>query len=246
MICQKKYSINISDVDFTKSLKMSALFNYFQDVASIGAESLGVGIDTLIDKYGVTWVITRFRVEIFRNPVLNEEITIETWHHGHKRLEFERDFRVLDSDGNVIAAAVSSWIILDIKTREIRKADSIKYDPSTIREERAIDCKFGKLKALGELELVYKKRIGYSDIDLNVHINNSKYVDYAMDCFDVEIHSKYGVRSIEINYISEALPEDILVLNKDVSSNTSMSYIEGVNEKSGKVVFKSKIEFEMK
>lgn len=246
MICQREYSINISDVDFTKSLKLSALFNYFQDIASVGAESLGIGIDTLIDKYNVTWVITRFRIKIFRNPVLNEKITIETWHHGHKRLEFERDFRVLDSDGNVIAAAASSWIILDIKTREIRKPELITYDPSTIREEHAIDCKVGRLKSVGELEAVYKKRIGYSDIDFNGHLNNTKYVDYAMDCFCIERLSEYSVKSIAIDYISEALPEDILVLYKDVSSNASLSYIEGTSEKSGKVVFRSQIEFEAK
>ncbi|HOV26690.1 MAG TPA: thioesterase [Pseudobacteroides sp.] len=246
MICQKAYSVNISDVDFTKSLKLSALFNYFQDIACVGAESLGIGIDTLIEKYNVTWVITRFRINIFRNPVLNEKITIETWHHGHKRLEFERDFRVLDSDGNVIASAASAWIILDIKTREIRRPELITYDPSTIRDERAIDGKFGRLRAVGELEAVYKKRIGYSDIDLNGHINNSKYVDYAMDCFCTDRFSEHSVKSFAIDYISEALPEDMLVLYKDISSNTSLSYIEGINEKSGKVVFRSQIEFETK
>lgn len=68
-----------------------------------------------------------------------------------------------------------------------------------------------------------------------------------MDCFDVENHKKYGVKSIEINYIVEALPEDVLVLYKAVSpANKNSSYIEGTNEKSGKVVFKSQIEFEEK
>jgi hypothetical protein len=57
-ICQKKYQIKISDVDFTKALKMSALFNFFQDIASIDADNLGIGINTLEDKYGVTWIIT--------------------------------------------------------------------------------------------------------------------------------------------------------------------------------------------
>jgi acyl-ACP thioesterase len=135
-------------------------------------------------------------------------------------------------------------MLLDIKTREIRKAESISFNSSPIKKERAIDCKLGRLKALGELETEYRKLIGYSDIDFNGHINNSKYVDYAMDCFDVKMHKKYGVKSIEINYIDEALPEDVLVLYKNISPlNANLSYIEGMNEKSGKIVFKSQIEF---
>jgi medium-chain acyl-[acyl-carrier-protein] hydrolase len=50
------------------------------------------------------------------------------------------------------------------------------------------------------------------------NINNSKYIDYAVDCFSIENHMDYGVKCIEINYICEVLPGDIIVLNRDISS----------------------------
>jgi medium-chain acyl-[acyl-carrier-protein] hydrolase len=246
-IYKKKYYIGLSDVDFTKALKLSTLFNYLQDISSEHVEKLGIGISTLERKYGVAWILIRARVDIVRNPVWGEEIFLETWHQESRKLDFERDFIVRDSNGNSIASAVSTWVIVDIKTREIRKTEllSFSYPPNIM--ERAIDCKLGKLKPFGQKEAVYKKAIGYSDIDFNGHINNSKYVDYALDCFSIENHISYGVKSIEINYISEALPGDIIVLYRDISAlNSSLLFIEGISERYNKTIFKSQVEIEPK
>jgi medium-chain acyl-[acyl-carrier-protein] hydrolase len=246
-IFKKKYHIELSDVDFTKALRLSSLFNYFQDISSEAVENLGIGINTLERDFGVAWILIRVRTDIIRNPVWGEEITIETWHQESKKLEFERDYIVRDSNGNIIASAVSTWVIVDIKTREIRKTDLLSFNYPPNIKERAIDCKLGKLKPFGQKEVVYKKAIGYSDIDFNGHINNSKYIDYAMDCFSVENHMNYGVKSIEINYISEALPGDIIVLYRDISAlNSNLLYIEGISEKYNKIIFKSQVKIEPK
>jgi acyl-ACP thioesterase len=75
-VYQKKYHIESSDVDFTKKLKLSSLFGYFQEITSIHADNLGVGINT-IEQKGVGWALIRIRIDIIRNPVWNEEILIE-------------------------------------------------------------------------------------------------------------------------------------------------------------------------
>jgi medium-chain acyl-[acyl-carrier-protein] hydrolase len=71
-VYEKQYHVGLGDVDFQKKLKISALFNFFQDIASLHAEDLGVGIDRLMNGYGVTWVLTRIRVDINRMPHLGE------------------------------------------------------------------------------------------------------------------------------------------------------------------------------
>ena len=246
-VYKKAYHIEISDVDFTKKLKLSTLFGYFQEIASEHAENLGLGFDTLIHKYGVTWILMRMRVEIIRNPLWNEEIVVETWPQEPKKLEFERDFYVRDIDGNIIIKGVSTWLMIDIKDRQIKKSDTIPVEYPPIRKERAIECKLGKIKASGALQTAYTKVVGYSDIDLNLHLNNSKYIDYITDCFSIESHQKYSVKSIEVSYLNEALPGDTLTLYKDVSSlGSNIVYIEGVNEQENKTIFKSQLEVKLK
>src|SRR5699024_8795628 len=108
-----------------------------------------------------------------------------------------------------------------------------------VAKERAIDGELGKLRVENPLEVAYQKMIGYSDIDFNGHLNNSKYVDYIMDCFRVEEHQKYKVTSIEVHFTNEALPGEVMALQKVMIGEEV--YIEGKNDESEQVIFKSRL-----
>lgn len=241
------YKIELSDVDFNKKLRVSGLFKLFQDIASMASDNLGFGIETLESKFGVAWILMRIRVDVSRLPSLGDEVMLETWPLKPSKIEFERDFLIRGSSGEIIAKASSTWAIIDISTRRLAKTEriSIKY-PEEI-QDRAIDCRLGKIKAAGEMKTVYKRVIGYSDIDFNGHLNNSKYVDFIMDCFDIDKHNRYSVKSIEVNFINEILPGDTIILKVDLASSSSgVVYIEGINEKDDKTVFRSQLIIEAK
>jgi len=111
---QSKIHVDLRDVDFTKKVKLSTLFSYFQDVASLASVELGYGIEQLESQFGVSWVLIRIRVEITRMPEWDEKITIETWPLEPKRIEFKRDYLVRDANGEIIIRAVSVWVLMDI------------------------------------------------------------------------------------------------------------------------------------
>jgi len=239
-IYKKKYHVDYGDSDYYKKLKLSSLFNNLQDIASLHSENLGIGINEIGQKHGVAWVLVRIMVDVTRMPNWNEDIVVETWPIEPKRLEFERDFLVKDTEGNILVRAISSWVIMNIEEREIRKTELIRIEYPPFVEERAINQRMGKLKPSGQLEMVYKKLIGYSDIDINGHLNNSKYIDYITDCFSMEKHGIYTVESVQVSYISEALAGDTIVFYKDISNlETGSVYVEGVNEVGDKVYFKA-------
>lgn len=244
-IYSNRYTIGYSDVDFMRELKLSTLFSCFQDTASKAVDHLGIGVDVLTQRYSVAWVLLRMRVEIGRIPSVYETMTVETWPHPPDRLEFKRDYRVEAADGSSIIQATSSWVIMDVHTRELKKSELIGelYQFPEFTKEHSLAHKFGKLKPFGQLEVAYKKIIGYSDVDFIGHINNTRYIDYIMDCFPVESHRRYCVRAIEVNYIREAFPGDTLVMYKDVSAlDSNKVYIEGVNEADGKPAFRAQVE----
>lgn len=243
----KNYKVEVDHVDFNGSLKLSSLFTYFQDIAGLHSENLNMGMETLYENHNVLWVLARIRVDIIRYPLLNEEIIIDTWPQEPDRVGFARDFLARDIQGNILAKAVSTWVIIDVNTRRLKKTKSVYTGyPPTVKE-RAIDCKLGNLKPRGPLEMVYKRTVRYSDIDVNKHLNNSKYVDFIMDCFSLKDHEKYSIKSIEVNYSKEALPGDSIIIYKDVSeANSNIIYIEGINEKDNKLTFKTQLELEAK
>lgn len=239
-IYKKKYHVDYGDSDYYKKLKLSSLFNYLQDVASLHSENLGIGINDIGQKHSVAWVMVRILVDVERMPNWNEDIIVETWPNEPKKLEFERDFIVRDQKGNVLVRAISSWVIMDIEKREIRKTELIRIAYPPFAKERAICKRMGKLKPNGELKYVYNKQIGYSDIDINGHLNNSKYIDYITDCFSMEKHGEYIVKSVQVSYISEALAGETIAFYKDISRLESGAlYVEGTDEIGDKVYFKA-------
>lgn len=238
----KKYQILVNDVDFTKKLKLSAAFNYFQEIAGLHSSNLGIGFNTIEKEKGVAWVLIRMRVDMIRYPVWNEEVILETWPQLPKKYRFERDFYIKDLEDNIIAKAVSTWVIVDVQTKELRKAETIAIDYPEIITERAIDCTLGKINPYGQRKIAYERVIGCSDIDMNGHLNNSKYVDFIMDCFTMDSLKEYHAKSIQVQYISEALVGDKITLYKYVDELSSgRVYIEGINEKSDTKIFASQI-----
>ncbi len=239
-IYKKEYHVDYGDADYYRKIKLSSLFNYFQDVASLHAEKLELGVEKLLAEQGVTWVLVKILVQMEKFPALGEKLTVETWPLEPKKLEFERDFFVKDSEGNIIGRAISSWVIMDVESREIRRTELFPGRFPQFNQFRAIDGRMGKIKANGQLQQVYKKTIGYSDIDINGHLNNSKYIDYITDCFSIEKHGQYAVDTIQVSYISEALAGDSIVFYKDISGlDSGAVYVEGVDEAGAKTYFKA-------
>ena len=117
-------------------------------------------------------------------------------------------FFVYDNEGNIIIKAISTWVLLDKNTRRIKRSNFIAL-PYVNVNKSALDYKLKKLNPYQDLVYVYSKMIGYSDIDINGHLNNSKYLDFIIDCFTFQEHQEHTIKSIEVNFINEALPGDI-------------------------------------
>ncbi|MDY0404916.1 thioesterase [Virgibacillus sp. 179-BFC.A HS] len=210
----------------------------------MASEKLGFGIEQLGEN-GIAWILMKIRVDIQRNPKVGETITIETWPQEPGRIEYGRDFIVRDEQNHILIKAISSWVVMDLRQRKIRRSSSVPIHFSAVDNRRAIEAKLGKLKAAGTLETAYQKMIGYSDIDFNGHLNNSRYVDYVMDCFALQEHQKYHITSIEVHFTNEVLPGEVIELKKDTSAAQENGvYIEGINTNTNKVVFKSRLRIE--
>ena len=238
------YVITNSDCDFKSELRLSRLFDFFQDIASMHAENLGVSIESLHNDYGAAWVLIRMKVEIDKLPILHDMITVETWPQKARAI-YVRDYVVKDSEGNIIVRAISNWVIMNIEKREIFKGKLVDYQEIENKKERSMDSKLIKPSPSSEPKSVYEKIIHYSDVDYNEHINNAKYVDYIMDCMTMEEHRTKQVKAIEVHYLSEAIPGETMMLNMgDSSTGENAVYIEGVAEEDERTVFTSTLQFE--
>ncbi|MFA5444478.1 MAG: acyl-ACP thioesterase domain-containing protein [Bacteroidales bacterium] len=237
-------SITCYETDPAKDLKPFAFMNIAQDMANRDAVRLGFGYDRLLE-LNTIWVLSRMEVRFMRAPVWRETVTIDTWHKGEDGIFSLRDFLIRDENGTEdLLAATSSWLIINLKTRRIQRPQLLFSDTtlSQKKERHAIETPCGKIEEPDPelLQPAGQKTVSYSDIDFNGHVNNAKYIEWAMDhLYPAQVASR-KVDRFRINFNIEAHLSDHIEMMA-AQTDPLTNYVEGMKE--GKSIFRAEISF---
>lgn len=201
-----KHTINTYEVDFKKDIKLNSLFMLLQEAATRAAMALGVGQSEL-EPLNTAWVLSRVQVNLKKIPVEFDEITILTWPVKPMFSFHPRCFQILDKEDNVIGEVNTIWTLLDLKERNISKVDLFSLGFPNDLEERPIIPSPRKIDT-SKVELIKKYYPLYSDLDVNNHVNNTKYISWMMDLLPMDEIKNMKVKSITTNYIHELKYKD--------------------------------------
>lgn len=170
--------------DGSRELSPNATLLVFQELAYRGANDLSFG-DSVMKEKGLAWVLSRMHFVTYRAPVMGERVKLETWHKGLDGLFYLRDYRILDTDGRELTVATSSFVIIDTRTREMVRTDSLGdlVPPEPQCGEHAIQAPADRLAVRGDdFETSPRtRRVEYSDTDFVEHVNNSNYLKWMLD-----------------------------------------------------------------
>ena len=208
----KEYHIGSNDVDQFLELKLSSFFKMMQDIATEHAEILDIGKGQTIDK-GLYWVITRVELDIIRMPRYLETVKLTTYPGDDMRFIFPRYFYLEDQDGNTIMRVSSVWMVLRKENRQpaLNPFEGRKFPEEHLPDELALPKKCSGNPSIK----IESRKVRYSDIDLNGHLNNTKYIDYIIDIHDSDFYKKNRIKHFLINYEKELLDNDVLDLYSD-------------------------------
>ncbi|NLJ82215.1 MAG: hypothetical protein GX330_03720, partial [Bacteroidales bacterium] len=68
--------------------------------------------------------------------------------------------------------------------------------------------------------------VAYSDIDMNKHVNNTRYVLWAINEYPYEFHQNHKLKTCNIQFISQAKHLDrITIQKKEISENIFVSSV---------------------
>lgn len=211
---EKEYLVHVYETDANGRLTLPGLFNYLQDTASDHAEKLNFGRDDLLKNNNI-WVLSRMYAVIEKLPDWNDKVTVNTWPSGIDKILALRDFKVMDNNNNHIVSATSSWAIIDRTTKRVRRPDDIIANfNSSFSRERSLQRNAEKLDAvLTDGTLSTSFRVKYSDLDVNLHVNNVKFLQWVSDTYDLDFIFANSPQTVEINYLAESMcGDDIKVL----------------------------------
>ncbi len=190
-------------MDAFGALAVPALSGYLQEIAGRHAAELGVGLDVLRAR-GLTWVLARQRLVLPREVALGDTLEIETWPSGVDRLAATREFLVRRGDGAEAARATTVWYVLDLATRKPVRPQEV-LDAALPRERTAsvAPIAHAKLPELAHWELQKRFHVRYADIDLNLHVTNASYVEWAVEAMPVELWRGSRLAEVEVQYLAE-------------------------------------------
>lgn len=232
------------DADLHNKLKISSIFNFMQDIAAKHADELGVGYHALKEN-NIYWVLSWAKVEICGDlPSYGENLKIETWAKGRHKLYYMRDFLLRNAAGEVIIKGTSAWLLLDVETKRLTDLSRLGLELPVFPEERAIKEYPGKFNFSLNESAITNRKVLYSDIDLNKHVNNSRYIEFILDCYNYEEHEKGHVKSVTIAYKGETHFMDELVISRaSLSENESSDFIKAIRESDDKEIFNCLIQW---
>ncbi len=200
--------VQLHDVGPGGILKISSLFNYLQAMAGAQSSSQGyASIDIL--KEGLTWVISRYRLQINSLPKLFQEFSITTWRAGESGAFALREYSVTDSSGNIMVKGTSSWLLMNFLNGE-RLKPSHKYPDYPVDTERAITDSFESIPVAPSSDYAKEFTVRRCDLDPNNHVNNSFYPSWMIETGE-DINGNNRPVDISVNFKGEARYGDIVV-----------------------------------
>ena len=116
-------------------------------------------------------------------------------------LLFPRYYSMETDAGEPLLKASAIWSLVDAETRKVVFPEryGVEIEGVATGDEIALPSTIRKLDCDREREFT----VPYSYVDLNGHMNNTRYFDLAEDCIPAAAEGR-ALRSIRTEYVSEA------------------------------------------
>ncbi len=208
LIWKDEFKIHSYEADINSNATIPAISNYLQEIAWNHAEQLELGFSHLV-KQNLAWVLARQKISLQKYPKWGDTITVYTWPSGLDRMFFYRDFKIENSNKEVIGRATTTWLVINFESRRPQRMDSYLAE-RPLHHEKAFKDYAGKILPIDNLDHSFSQPVTFTDLDVNGHVNNVKYIEYIVNALDPDFCKKHQLMELEINFINEALQNDTI------------------------------------
>ena len=210
MLYTENFTVRWHDTDAWREMSPSDMLAYMQEAANHQFCRHATSLDALRDSEGVGFILSRIAIDFLQPVHAYEEIEVRTATCAGHGLSFPRRFEVL-RDGACVARAASIWAMLHIADKRLMRAEEATL---TFGDEPELQTEM-PLRHRAPRELTFtpvgERRIVYSDLDYNLHMNNTKYPNMLCDFLP---DPSVRVRGMSLSYLREAALGDLLTVER--------------------------------
>ncbi|CAN6171705.1 unnamed protein product [Urochloa humidicola] len=238
LVYRQQFVIRSYEIGPDRTATMETIMNLLQETAlnhvmCSGLAGDGFGATRQMSLRKLIWVVTRINIQVDKYSRWGDVVEIDTWVASSGKNGMRRDWIIRDRNTkNMIASATSNWVMMNRETRRLSKIpEEVRQEVLPFYLDRSIiavnaDSSGRKIEKLTDSTAEHI-RSGlaprWSDMDVNQHVNNVKYIGWILESVPLEVLEDYHLTSITLDYRRECRQTQLL------ESLTSMTASSPVN-----------------
>ncbi|XP_025635252.2 palmitoyl-acyl carrier protein thioesterase, chloroplastic-like [Arachis hypogaea] len=262
---RQNFTIRSYEVDANGIASIETLMNYFQSSIIDHCNTLGIHVDAAgsskeMIKRNLVWVYSEMQVWIYRYPKWDDVVEVETWlsSEGKNAARFNwivRDFKT----NQMLNRASSVCVLMNKLTRRLSKipVEVRREFESYLKNSRIIiegdDKKIPKLDDTSADYICLDLKPRWSDIDINFHVNNAKYVSWILESIPESILMNYELSSLTLKFKRECKRDsklqslaEVCSDNNNNNNNNNVEYNHMLRSEDGVEILRGRTEWRLK
>ena len=218
MAYSRTYDIPYFLIDKNRKLRITALMQFLEDMAIRHSEHCGVVLDYYHEN-GVAWVLAKWDIEVYSYPGFGQQITISTVPTSFRSYFGFRMLEVRDEADKLLARAHTLWVFVDTRRKKPIPVSEelIRAYGLTSDQKKPLPIEAPSAPGSDELQTHFQIRPG--DIDTNGHVNNIRFVEWALDTLPIDFTENHSVTRVLVDYRKELTYGEPVTATADVSQN---------------------------
>ncbi|XAR66962.1 Oleoyl-[acyl-carrier-protein] hydrolase [Bertholletia excelsa] len=266
LVFRQNFSIRSYEIGADRTASIETLMNHLQETAlnhvkTAGLLDGGFGSTPEMCKKNLIWVVTKMQLLVDRYPTWGDVVQVDTWVAASGKNGMRRDWLVRDSKtGDTLTRASSIWVMMNKETRRLSKIpDEVRGEIGSyfVDSPPIVDEDSRKLPKLDESTAdVVRSGLTprWSDLDVNQHVNNVKYVGWILESAPLPILESYELSGMTLEYRRECGRDSVLqsltaVSGGNVGGLVNPGYVECqhlLRHESGAEIVKARTEWRPK
>ncbi|XP_051114065.1 palmitoyl-acyl carrier protein thioesterase, chloroplastic [Andrographis paniculata] len=222
LVFSQNFSIRSYEIGADRTASVETLMNHLQETAlnhvkHAGLLADGFGSTPEMCKRNLIWVVTKMQVFVDRYPTWGDVVQVDTWVAASGKNGMRREWLLRDANtGDTLTRASSLWVMMNKETRKLSKI------PDEVRQEIGghfvdsppiVEDDSRKLPKLDDSTADHI-RSGltprWSDLDVNQHVNNVKYVGWILESAPAHIVETHELAGMTLEYRRECMRDSVL------------------------------------
>ena len=199
---EHRFFVHYYECDRNLRLSILGVMRYLEEIALMQSESLGVGFSYYTEQH-VAWLLSKWDIRMLYAPRYGSTVTVHTQPRGYRHFFANRAYRVMDPVGTLCVEAQSQWVFVDTMRNRPARVHRAISDAYGVQETDTPLPWEADPSQLTRVDTQREFTVRQSDIDHNGHVNNIRYVEWALESLPAERTAGMRLDRLLVHYRKE-------------------------------------------